>query len=340
MKIIDLRSDTVTKPSAKMRQAMSEAEVGDDVYCEDPTVNRLEKIAAEKLNKAAALFVSSGTQSNLLALLCHCQRGDEYIVGQLAHTYKYECGGAAVFGSIQPQPLPLSSDGTLDLKMAAQFIKPDDIHFAKTKLLCLENTYWGNAIPMDYLPEAKLFADQHKLAFHLDGARVFNAAAKYEIPVTKITNYFDTVSVCLSKGLGAPVGSILLGSTSFIEQARRWRKMLGGGMRQAGILAAAGIIALEENVNLLIKDHNKASLLAKGLQAISEIRVDDMRQQTNMCFMSIAEEDAKTLPAFMEKNGILSYSGSYIRLALHMDIDDEDIDYIVDIIKQFYYQKK
>ena len=338
MKLIDLRSDTVTQPSTRMRKVMAEAEVGDDVYKEDPTVNRLEKIAAEKLNKESALFVSSGTQSNLLALLSHCQRGDEYIVGQLAHTYKYECGGAAVFGSIQPQPLPLNDDGTMDLNMAANYVKPNDIHFAKTKLLCLENTYWGSAIPMDYLPKAKQFSDSHNLGLHLDGARVFNAAVKHDVPVTDITGYFDTVSVCLSKGLGAPVGSILLGSKSFIEQARRWRKMLGGGMRQAGILAAAGIMALEENVKCLADDHEKARKLAEGLSAIDEIKVDDMTHQTNMCFIRIAEKDAKALPAFMKENNILSYPGSHIRFALHLDIDFEDINDIVNIIKQYYQQ--
>ncbi|MBT4525903.1 MAG: low-specificity L-threonine aldolase [Deltaproteobacteria bacterium] len=340
MKLIDLRSDTVTQPSTKMRKVMAEAEVGDDVYREDPTVNRLEKIAAEKLNKESAIFVSSGTQSNLLALLSHCQRGDEYIVGQQAHTYKYECGGAAVFGSIQPQPLPLNSDGSLDLDMAAAYVKPNDIHFANTKLLCLENTYWGNAIPMDYLPKAKRFTDVHHLAFHLDGARVFNAAVKYKVPVTDITNYFDTVSICLSKNLGAPVGSILLGSKSFIEQARKWRKMLGGGMRQAGVLAAAGIIALEENVSHLAEDHEKAIQLANGLKTIDEIEVDDMTRQTNMCFIRIAKEDAETLPAFMKENNILSYSGTHIRLALHLDVDPEDIGYVVKVIKQYYQEKK
>jgi threonine aldolase len=340
MKIIDLRSDTVTKPTVKMRQLMAEAEVGDDVYNEDPSVNRLEKISAEKLNKESAIFVSSGTQSNLLALLSHCQRGDEYIVGQQAHTYKYEGGGAAVLGSIQPQPLPLNDDGSLDLEMAAEYVKADDIHFAKTKLLCLENTYWGNAIPMAYLPKAKQFAEQHHLAFHLDGARVFNAAVKYDIPVTDITGYFDTVSVCLSKGLGAPVGSVLLGPKPFIEQARRWRKMLGGGMRQVGILAAAGILALEEHVTLLKEDHEKASQLAEAFKTIDEIEVDDMTQQTNMCFIRIAKEDAETLPAFMKENNILSFSGTHIRLALHMDVEARDIDYIVKVIKQYYQQKK
>ena len=209
MKQIDLRSDTVTRPTAAMRQAMAAAEVGDDVYGEDPTVNRLEQLAAEMLGTEAALFAASGTQTNLLALLSHCARGDEYIVGQSAHTYRFEGGGAAVLGSIQPQPLDFDSDGTLDLDQVGAAIKPDDVHFAKTRLLCLENTQNGLALPMDYLTRAGEFARDHGLKLHLDGARVFNAAVKHNVPVTDISRHFDSISVCLSKGLGAPVGSLL-----------------------------------------------------------------------------------------------------------------------------------
>ena len=211
MKTIDLRSDTVTCPTNKMKEAMMAAPVGDDVYGEDPTINLLEKKAARLTKKESALFVSSGTQSNLLALMTHCQRGDEYIVGQLAHTYKYEGGGAAILGSIQPQPLDLESDGSLDLDRVARFIKPDDFHFAKTRLLCLENTQGGKVLPMEYLSAARTFCDDHSLGLHLDGARVFNAAVKLKIEIKEITQYFDTVSCCLSKGLGAPVGSVLCG---------------------------------------------------------------------------------------------------------------------------------
>ncbi|MEE4165987.1 MAG: low-specificity L-threonine aldolase, partial [Desulfocapsaceae bacterium] len=225
--MIDLRSDTVTRPSDEMRQAMSAAEVGDDVYGEDPTVNRLEMRTAEMLAKEAAIFAPSGTQSNLLALLSHCERGDEYIVGQLAHTYKYEGGGGAVFGSIQPQPLDLEKDGTLDLEKASRAIKPDDYHFARTKLLCLENTHGGLALPLDYLMEAAHFAGIHGLKIHLDGARIFNASVKCQVPVSEISRHFDSISVCLSKGLGAPVGSVLCGDKEVIRRARRWRKVLG-----------------------------------------------------------------------------------------------------------------
>ncbi|HAQ62179.1 TPA: low-specificity L-threonine aldolase, partial [Candidatus Delongbacteria bacterium] len=228
--MIDLRSDTVTRPSEAMRKAMYKAEVGDDVYGDDPTVNRLEALGAEMLGTEAAIFATSGTQANLLTLLAHCERGDEYIVGQHAHTYKYEGGGAAVLGSIQPQPLEMNEKGMIDLKAAKTFIKDDDdFHYAKTRLLCLENTYGGRVVPQDYIKEAKAFADRHKLKLHLDGARVFNAAVKLNIDVKEITKHFDSVQVCLSKGLGAPVGSLLCSSKDVVTKARRWRKVLGGG---------------------------------------------------------------------------------------------------------------
>ncbi|HAQ62426.1 TPA: low-specificity L-threonine aldolase, partial [Candidatus Delongbacteria bacterium] len=230
MELIDLRSDTVTRPSEAMRKAMYKAEVGDDVYGDDPTVNRLEALGAEMLGTEAAIFATSGTQANLLALLAHCERGDEFIVGQHAHTYKYEGGGAAVLGSIQPQPLEMNENGMIDLKVAKTFIKDDDdFHYAKTRLLCLENTYGGRVVPMEYLKEAHTFARKHKLKLHLDGARVFNAAVKLNIDVKEIIKHFNSVQVCLSKGLGAPVGSLLCSSKEVIEKARRWRKVLGGG---------------------------------------------------------------------------------------------------------------
>ncbi len=246
--VIDLRSDTVTRPTPAMRQAMADAEVGDDVFGDDPTVNRLQAIAADMLGMEAALFLPSGTQSNLCALLSHCERGDEYVVGQHAHTYKYEGGGAAVLGSIQPQPLDFMADGSLDLEQVAACIKPDDPHFPKTRLLCLENTQAGKVLPLSYLADARTLADKYKLGLHLDGARVFNASVKLGVPVTDISRHFDSVSVCLSKGLCAPVGSVLCGTGEFISKALRWRKMLGGGMRQAGVLAAAGILSLTEQV--------------------------------------------------------------------------------------------
>jgi threonine aldolase len=269
MNWIDLRSDTVTRPTAAMRAAMANAEVGDDVYGEDPTVNALEALAAQRIGFAASLFVPSGTMSNLLALLAHCGRGDEYIAGQQAHTYKYEGGGGAVFGGIQPQPLPFQIDGTIDLDAVEASIKPDDFHFAKTRLLCLENTYAGMPIPLDYVPRARALCTRRKLAMHLDGARVFNAAVSQDVPVTALTADFDSASVCLSKGLGAPAGSVLCGSVDFIASARRWRKMLGGGMRQSGVLAAAGIHALNHHVERLEQDHTRAARLVAALNDLS-----------------------------------------------------------------------
>lgn len=244
MSVIDLRSDTVTQPTPGMRDAMASAPSGDDVYGEDPSVNHLEAELAKRLGFAAALFVPTGTMSNLLALMAHCERGEEYIVGQQAHTYKYEGGGAAVLGSIQPQPLEVQADGSLDLAQVAEAIKPDDFHFARTRLLALENTMQGKVLPISYLAAARAFTREHGLALHLDGARLYNAAVKLGVDAREITQHFDSVSVCLSKGLGAPVGSVLCGSSALIAKARRLRKMVGGGMRQAGSLAAAGLYAL------------------------------------------------------------------------------------------------
>ncbi|GAF68395.1 unnamed protein product, partial [marine sediment metagenome] len=305
MKVIDLRSDTVTKPTSAMRMAMADAEVGDDVFGEDPTVNRLEALAAEMLGTEDAIFVSSGTQSNLLGVMSHCQRGDEYIVGQEAHTYKFEAGGAAVLGSIQPQPLDFEPDGTLDLNKVAKAIKPDDIHFAPTRLLCLENTQGGKVLPLDYMKNAADFAREHKLALHLDGARIFNASVKLNIDVKEISCHFDSISICLSKGLGAPVGSLLCATKEQIKEARRWRKMLGGGMRQAGILAAAGIYALQNNITRLEDDHHNAAILAKGLAEIEELNIAPETVQTNMVFFSIDRAIAAKLKENLKQSGIL-----------------------------------
>jgi threonine aldolase len=263
--LVDLRSDTVTKPTPDMRAVMAAAEVGDDVYGEDPTVNRLEEISADLLGTEKAIFCTSGTQSNLLALLCHCRRGDEFIVGQQAHTYQYEGGGAAALGSIQPQPLDFEADGTLDLERVASAVKPDDIHFARTRLLCLENTQSGRVLPLDYLGAARDFVASRALGLHLDGARIFNAAVKLQVAASQIAQHFDSISFCLTKGLGAPIGSLLCGSAELINEARRWRKTLGGGMRQAGIAAAAGLYALENNVERLAEDHENAERLVRGL---------------------------------------------------------------------------
>jgi threonine aldolase len=334
--MIDLRSDTVTRPSAAMRQAMAQAEVGDDVWGDDPTVQQLEALAAQLLDKEAALYVSSGTQSNLVALLSHCQRGDEYLVGQDAHTYKYEGGGSAVFGSIQPQPLPVSRDGTIALDLIEAAIKPDDVHFARTRLLSLENTIYGRVLPQAYIHEATQLARKHGLATHLDGARVFNAAVKSGIDVRAIAAPFDTVSICLSKGLGAPVGSVLCGSRELIKQARRWRKMLGGGMRQAGIIAAAGIYALQHNVQRLAEDHANAALLADELSALHEVTIDPLWVQTNMVFMVPKAGTAAALSHYLQARGVLVDPGNTIRMVTHLDVSRDDVLQVAAAIREFY----
>ncbi len=335
MKKIDLRSDTVTLPSPAMRQAMATAELGDDVYGEDPTVNQLEALAAAMLGKEAALFVPSGTQSNLLAIMSHCQRGDEYIVGQQAHTYKYEAGGAAVLGSVQPQPLDFEPDGTISLPKIEAAIKPENDHFAKTRLLCLENTQAGMVLPLDYMAQATALARRHNLATHLDGARVFNAAVKQQVNVQEITQHFDSVSACLSKGLAAPVGSVLCGRAGFIKTARRWRKMVGGGMRQAGVLAAAGILALTEMVERLADDHANASRLAVGWAAIPGISVNLDMVQTNMVFFSLAQPLVGKFGPFMAERGILVGDGpAPIRAVTHYGIEAADIDFVIDAATQ------
>ena len=270
--IIDLRSDTVTRPSKAMLEAMASAVTGDDVYGEDPTVNALEDYAAELTKKEKALFVTSGTQGNLTSILAHCGRGDEYIAGHDAHTYKYEGGGAAVFGSVQPQPLPFNSLGEIPLDLVEQAIKPADHHFAQTKLLCLENTKAGKVLALDYLARAREFTRKAGLGLHLDGARAFNAAVRLNVPISEITKHVDSCSLCLSKGLGAPMGSVLVGDKALIDKARKWRKMLGGGMRQAGIMAAAGLFALKNHVSGLSDDHAKAVNFSKGVAV--EITLD------------------------------------------------------------------
>lgn len=338
MKAIDLRSDTVTRPTPEMRAAMVNAEVGDDVYGEDPTVNRLEAFVAEMLNKESAIFVTSGTQSNLLALLSHCERGDEYIVGQQAHTYKYEGGGAAVLGSIQPQPLDYESDGTLDLLRVEATIKPEDSHYARTRLLCLENTQAGKVIPLEYLNQARAFCDRTGLALHLDGARIFNAAVSLDVPVSEISNQFDTVSVCMSKGLGAPVGSVLCGHKELITKARRWRKVLGGGMRQAGMLAAAGLYALQNHVKRLKEDHDNARLLAQGLASVPQVKIDDGGVRTNMVFINIEAEQSRRLNKYLAERDILVGGYGAMRLVTHLDVEKADMHRFVREVSSFFEQ--
>ncbi|MCL9684551.1 low-specificity L-threonine aldolase [Legionella maioricensis] len=343
MKTIDLRSDTVTKPSKAMLEAMLHAEVGDDVYGEDPTVNKLQAIIAERASKEAALFVPSGTQSNLLGIMSHCERGDEYIVGQKAHTYLWEGGGAAVLGSIQPQPLDFETDGSLCLDKVDMAIKPLDDHYARTRLLCLENTTAGKVLPLSYLNEVRVFCQSRGLFSHLDGARVFNAAVKLNVELHTISQNFDSISICLSKGLGAPIGSVLCGTKEFINKARRWRKVLGGGMRQAGIMAAAGIFALENNVDRLKDDHEHAQALASGLAEIAEIEVDIGALQTNIVLIKAPNHYAG-LWEHLQQQGIIfprhPNKANIIRLATHLDISGMDINRTIQEIKKYYYLTK
>ncbi|KGD95797.1 threonine aldolase [Achromobacter sp. RTa] len=324
--MIDLRSDTVTRPSAAMLQAMVAAPLGDDVMGDDPTVIRLQEAVAERAGKAAGLFFPSGTQSNLGALMAHCGRGDEYLVGQLAHTYKYEGGGAAVLGSIQPQPIEHAEDGSLPLEKLDAALKPEgDPHFARTRLLALENTFHGKLIPASYVQAATDWARQHGLATHLDGARVFNAAVASGKPVADLCSPFDSVSICFSKGLGAPVGSVLVGSAELIARARRWRKMLGGGLRQAGVLAAACLYALEHNVERLAEDHENARLLAEGLGGIPGVKV--LSQDTNMVFVQVEPALCDGLTAALDAQNIKMRAvyGGPTRLVTHLDISADDV---------------
>ncbi len=331
MPIIDLRSDTVTQPTAGMREAMLAAELGDDVYGEDPTVNRLEQRLAQQLGFAAALFVPTGTMSNLLGLMAHCERGDEYIVGQQAHTYKYEGGGAAVLGSIQPQPLDMELDGSLDLARVEAAIKQDDFHFARTRLLALENTMQGKVLPLEYLAAARAFTRDKGLALHLDGARLFNAAVRQNVEASEITRHFDSVSVCLSKGLGAPVGSVLCGSEALIGKARRLRKMVGGGMRQAGVLAAAGLYALDHQVERLVEDHANADCLAAGLR---ELGYSVEPVQTNMVYVQIGER-AGELKAFCAERGIRLSAAPRLRMVTHLDVGADAVGQVIEAFAAF-----
>ena len=315
--MIDLRSDTVTRPSRAMLEAMMAAPVGDDVYGDDPTVNALQDYAAELSGKEAAIFLPTGTQANLVALLSHCERGEEYIVGQAAHNYLFEAGGAAVLGSIQPQPIDAAADGTLPLDKVAMKIKPDDIHFARTKLLSLENTHNGKVLPREYLKEAWEFTRERNLALHVDGARIFNAVVAYGCELKEITQYCDSFTICLSKGLGTPVGSLLVGNRDYIKRAIRWRKMTGGGMRQSGILAAAGIYALKNNVARLQEDHDNAAWMAEQLR---EAGADVMRQDTNMLFVRVGEENAAALGEYMKARNVLINASPIVRLVTHLDV--------------------
>ncbi len=329
---IDLRSDTVTRPTAAMRAAMMAAEVGDDVFGDDPSVNALQAKVAALLGKEAALFMPTGTQSNLAALMSHCERGDEYLVGQMAHTYRWEGGGAAVLGSIQPQPLAQGPDGTIALADIEANIKPDDAHFAKTRLLALENTWGGKVLPAAYVEQATALARRKGLATHLDGARLFNAAVASGVAPVEIARHFDSVSVCFSKGLGTPAGSALVGPRALITKAHRWRKMLGGGMRQAGVLAAAASHALDHHVARLADDHANARRLAEGLQGLAGVTVEP--PQTNIVFVDLAPEKAAGAVERLRAAGVLCTGLYRLRLATHLDVGADDIERAIRVLRE------
>jgi len=341
--LVDLRSDTVTRPTAAMRAAMMAAPLGDDVFGTDPSVNALQEKIAALLGFEAALFVPTGTQSNLCAILSHCQRGEEYIVGQQAHCYRWEGGGAAVFGSVQPQPLEHAVDGTLPLVQIEAAIKPDDAHFARTRLLALENTLGGKLLPFGYLQAATDLAGRKGLARHLDGARLFNAAVAQAgsgsgalTEARRIAQCFDSVSICFSKGLGAPVGSALCGSREFIARAHRIRKMAGGGMRQAGLLAAAASYALDHHVERLADDHALARRLAEGLSGIDGLAVE--APQSNIVFVDLqgeAQARSAELLAHLKAQNILATGLYRLRFVTHLDVDAAGVDRAADAIRRF-----
>ena len=344
-KTVDLRSDTVTQPSEAMRAAMHAAPLGDDVFGDDPSVNALQEKIAAMLGFEAALFVPTGTQSNLCGILSHCQRGDEYIVGQQAHAYRWEGGGAAVFGSVQPQPLNHQPDGTLALDEIEAAIKPDDAHFARTRLLALENTLGGKLLPIDYVQQATALAKNWGLNRHLDGARLFNASVAQAAQIgtdakteaRRIAQCFDSVSVCFSKGLGAPVGSALCGSKEFIARAHRIRKMAGGGMRQGGILAAAALHALDHHIDRLAEDHALARRLADGLAGIDGLTVE--APQTNILFADLtgaAKDQSAGLLKHLASQGIQATGLYRLRFVTHLDVDSNDIDRAVAAMRAYF----
>ena len=342
---VDLRSDTVTQPTAAMRAAMMAAPLGDDVFADDPTVNALQARIADMLGFEVALFVPTGTQSNLCGIMAHCERGDEFIVGQLAHCYRWEGGGAAVLGSVQPQPLQNQSDGSLDLQAIEDAIKPDDAHFAKSRLLCLENTLGGKLLPFNYVQSATTLAQEKGLYRHLDGARLFNAAVAQAAQTGKtaqqearhIAQCFDSVSVCFSKGLGAPVGSALCGSREFIGRAHRVRKMLGGGMRQSGVLAAAALHALDHHIDRLADDHALATRLAQGLQGIEGLAVEV--PQTNIVFVDLhgaARQQSAALMAQLQESGVRATGLYRLRFVTHLDVDAAGVEKAIAAIRAFF----
>ena len=332
--MIDLRSDTVTRPCPDMRAAIAAADVGDDVFGDDPTVNATQTRIAADLGFEAAIFAPTGTQSNLLGLMAHCERGDEYLVGQTAHTYRWEGGGAAVLGSIQPQPLPNQADGSISLADIESNIKPDDAHFARSRLLALENTHGGKVLPQSYMLAATALAHSKGLATHLDGARLFNAAVAQGVSAKTLCAGFDSVSICFSKGLGAPMGSALCGSAALIARAHKWRKMLGGGMRQGGMMAAAVTYALDHNILRLAQDHANAQTLAAGLAGLPNVSAV---VNTNIVFISVPADKTEALVAHLKNNGVLC-TGRYgqLRMVTHLDVSAADIAQAVSVFRSFW----
>jgi len=341
MRVVDLRSDTLTRPTAAMSRAMAEADVGDDVFGEDPTVNRLEQLAAHRMGKEAAVFVASGTMGNLVSLLAHCGRGEEIILGSFAHTFYFEQGGSAAVGGIHPRTLPNQPDGTLVLSEIEGAIRADNVHFPRTRLIVLENTHnlcGGHPLDIDYMKAVGDVARRHGLKIHVDGARFFNAAAALGVPAAELAAEADSVSFCLSKGLAAPVGSVVCGNLDFISEARRARKILGGGMRQAGVLAAAGIVALNEMVDRLADDHVNARKLAEGLAEMPGISIDPGQIHTNIVYFEADRKDmtVEELVKRLDDNGarMLPVGPGRIRAVTHYHISSDDIDYVLGVFKK------
>jgi threonine aldolase len=333
MKTIDLRSDTVTLPSQEMREAIYRAELGDDVFGDDPTVNRFERIAAERVGKEAALLVVSGTMGNLASILTHCGRGTEVILGDRCHTFIYEAGGISALGGIHPRTVPNQPDGTLRLEDIEAAIRPDDVHFPRTRLVCLENTHNrcdGSPLTAEYTAQVVDLAHRHNLAVHLDGARIFNAAVALGVDVKELTQGVDSLSFCLSKGLAAPVGSVVCGSKGFIAEARRTRKILGGGMRQAGIIAAAGIVALDKMIDRIHEDHDNAARLAKGITRIDGLSINLARVQTNIVYFDVTVEGlgGEELAKQLSTRGVrvLSVGPARLRAVTHYGVTANDVD--------------
>jgi threonine aldolase len=337
MRHVELRSDTMTHPTPSMRRAMADAQVGDDVFGEDPTVNRLEELAAERLGKDAALFVASGTMANLVSQMVHCGRGDEMILGSLAHSFYYEQGGSAAVAAIHPRTVPNRPDGKIPLEEMQAAIRGENIHFPRTRLIALENTHnlcGGAPLEPTYLKSVGEIARGHGVKLHIDGARLFNAAVALGVPARQLAVEADSISFCLSKGLAAPVGSVVCGSKAFIQAARRARKILGGGMRQAGVLAAAGIVALNEMVDRLAEDHTNLHRLATGLAGVSGLALDPDRYQTNIVYFDVVKPglSAADLVAALQKEGVrmLAAGPSRIRAVTHYEVTAQDIDYALE----------